>query len=275
METATDGWTAGRRQSSWIGAIVAAIVVLGAFVYVWMSPDHKTSTTAASPSVITPVSVPPSTVPASPTPSPTATATVRPTGCVWAPNTEANPSLTKTGTPPTKNIPTSGTRDLVLNTTQGTITITLDLKHAPCAAASFGYLAGQKYFDGSTCHRMTTSGIFVLQCGDPSGTGSGGPSYTFAGETFPGAAGTSVTYPTAIVAMANPGDRDLNGSQFFIVFKDSPLAADYSAIGTVTGGMDVVQKVAKAGVTAVNSQTDGTPKLPVKIITATVGPIKN
>ncbi len=116
------------------------------------------------------------------------------------------------------------------------------------------------YFDNSPCHRLTTSGIFVLQCGDPTGTGTGGPGYTVLDENLnPGlkdAGNGAVIYPRLTVAMANSGPNS-NGSQFFIVYKDSPLPPNYSVIGTVTKGMEIVDKVAAAGVKG--GKTDGSP----------------
>ncbi len=233
----------------------------------------------------------------SPKTTPAAASPAGPVTCQWAPNPDPsaspappkNPDLKNTGMPPTTVDPATGTRDMVMDTNQGTITISLDVTHAPCASASFAYLAGKKYFDNSTCHRLTTQGIYVLQCGDPTGSGRGGPSYTFAHENLP--TDQRPTYARGVVAMANPGNKDANGSQFFIVYKDVPmttdpktgqstsiLPADYTVIGTVTSGMDVVQKVADAGVDAKNkkssSATDGVPKLPVQIKTITVGPTK-
>jgi len=212
-----------------------------------------------------------------------------PVKCVWAPNPALtatgdakDKALVNTGVPPAAPAPTTGTRPMVMQTNQGDITITLDLAKSPCAAQSMQFLALKKFFDNSTCHRLTTDGIYVLQCGDPSGTGAGGPGYTFPHEYLP--TNDRPNYPAGVVAMANPTNQDSNGSQFFIVWKDTPetldennqptsaLPADYTIIGTVTAGMDVVQKVAAAGVAAGGqSATDGPPKLPVKIKTVTVG----
>lgn len=226
--------------------------------------------------------------------------------CVW--NTPANTqSLTDVGKPPTSGEPRSGTETMTITTDQGTITVALDLDKAPCAAASFSYLASKNFFDNTKCHRLTTSGSYVLQCGDPMGDGTGGPAYTFADENLPspkatpGASGSSspgasasasttasgsaspgaspstspgaaAYYPRGTVAMANKGP-DTNGSQFFIVYKDSNFdGPKYSIIGKVTGGMDVVDRVAAAG--AVNADgkatSDGKPKIPVTIQTLTV-----
>ena len=254
-----------------LGAVVGVVVVVGAIIAIVnaVGGDYKKTTTGAP-------------------------ASVAPVNCTWAPNPNptaspkpaANPDLKKTGTPPTTVSPATGTRDMVMDTSQGKISIALDVTNAPCASESFAYLAGKKYFDNTTCHRLTTNGIYVLQCGDPTGSGRGGPSYTFGHENLP--TDKRPTYARGVVAMANPGDQDANGSQFFIVYQDVPmqqdpstgqetsvLPADYTVIGTVTSGMDVVDKIAAGGVDAKNkkssSATDGVPKLPVNIKTVTVG----
>jgi peptidyl-prolyl cis-trans isomerase B (cyclophilin B) len=135
---------------------------------------------------------------------------------------------------------------------------------APYTTFSFKYLAGKGYFDNTKCHRLVTSGIFVLQCGDPSGTGSGGPGYQFQDENLTGA-----TYPAGTIAMANAGPGT-NGSQFFIVYKDSPLPPNYTPWGKVTGGMDVVTKIAAAGEDDANNAGDGHPKQTVTIKSVTI-----
>jgi peptidyl-prolyl cis-trans isomerase B (cyclophilin B) len=144
------------------------------------------------------------------------------------------------------------------------IVIKLDPAKAPCTVNSFVYLAAQKYFDATPCHRLTTAGIFVLQCGDPTGTGSGGPGYEFGDENLTGA-----MYPAGTVAMANAGPGT-NGSQFFLVYKDTTLAPNYTPFGTITGGLAVIQKVAAAGSDNSNGDGDGKPNLPVEITSVTV-----
>ena len=121
---------------------------------------------------------------------------------------------------------------------------------------SFKHLAEAKYFDGTSCHRLTTDNIFVLQCGDPTGTGSGGPGYQFGDENLPTEGADN--YPAGTVAMANAGPGT-NGSQFFLVYKDTQLPPSYTIFGTITKGLDVVQKVADAGRTT-NGAGDGKPK---------------
>jgi peptidyl-prolyl cis-trans isomerase B (cyclophilin B) len=265
-----------RRKRQWIaaGTALGVVVVVGlVFLVVNVTTGGSKTNTAAA------TSVGPTTCQWTPNPNPSA-----------SPAPPKNPKLKNTGMPPTTDIPDTGTRDMTLNTNQGQIVISLDLVHSPCAAASFNYLAGKGYFNNTTCHRLVTAGINVLQCGDPSstakGAGAGGPSYTFAHEYLP--VGQRPMYAQGVVAMANPGDEDANGSQFFIVYKDIPMTTDpnsgqetsvlpaqYTVIGTVSGGMDVVQKVAAGGVVGKAGTTDGQPKLPVNIKTVTVGPVQN
>jgi peptidyl-prolyl cis-trans isomerase B (cyclophilin B) len=153
-----------------------------------------------------------------------------------------------------------------LATDQGDITIDMAADKAPCTTNSFRHLAETKYFDGTSCHRLTTDNIFVLQCGDPTGTGSGGPGYQFGEENLPAEGDNN--YPAGTVAMANAGSGT-NGSQFFLVYKDTTLPANYTIFGTVTKGLDVVQKVADAGVEGGGS--DGAPAQKITIESVTLG----
>ena len=202
-----------------------------------------------------------------------------PTKCTWNPVVDPSVSpkpslpveLRDVGTPPAGGEPRSGTQLMTMTTSQGVIKIEIDTAHAPCAAASFTYLAGKKFFDNSKCHRMVTSGIYVLQCGDPSATGRGGPQYRFDEENLP--VNRRPAYPEGVVALAKTQNPGTSGSQFFIVYKDSDLPADYTILGRVTEGLDVIKKVAEAGVTpdpASGGTTDGAPKLEVKITSLTV-----
>jgi peptidyl-prolyl cis-trans isomerase B (cyclophilin B) len=138
-------------------------------------------------------------------------------------------------------------------TTQGVITVRMLTTKAPCTTFSFRFLASRGYFNQTHCHRLTVQGIFVLQCGDPTGTGSGGPGYSFNDENLAGA-----TYPAGTVAMANAGPNT-NGSQFFFTWKDTTLSPAYTPFGTVIGGLSVLQKIAAAGDDQQNGPGDGYP----------------
>ena len=143
--------------------------------------------------------------------------------------------------------------DLRFFTTQGVITVRMLTDAAPCTTFSFRFLASRGYYNRTHCHRLTVQFIYVLQCGDPTGTGSGGPGYEFNDENLTGA-----TYPAGTVAMANAGPNT-NGSQFFFTWKDTTLAPDYTPFGTVIGGMRVLEKIAAAGDDQQNGPGDGYP----------------
>lgn len=189
----------------------------------------------------------------------------------------SNKNLKNVGVPKASDAPHSGTASMTIATNRGTIGVKLDPSKAPCNVYSFAYLAGKKFFDNTPCHRLTTkaSGLEVLQCGDPSGTGQGGPTYTVKDENLP--KGQKMTYPAGTVAVANTGKSHTGSSQFFIVYGDSKLPASYTVIGTVDKGLGVVKNVAKAGVKPTASPaagsspaSDGTPKESVTIKTLRV-----
>ncbi|GAA3361014.1 peptidylprolyl isomerase [Saccharopolyspora gregorii] len=183
--------------------------------------------------------------------------------CTYQP-TPGQPAAKPVDPPESPGADAPKTQQVTLSTGQGDIPVTLDHAKAPCAANNFAHLAESKYFDDTDCHRLTTTeGLKVLQCGDPTGTGSGGPGYSFADEVD-----SQPTYPRGTLAMANSGP-DTNGSQFFIVYGDSQLPPNYTVFGTVgEPGLQVVDKVAAAGDDT--GQGDGKPKLPVHIDSAKV-----
>ena len=168
-------------------------------------------------------------------------------------------------TPPPSSPNYTNSYQATIVTNRGTIDVNLLNSKATCTVNSFVHLAEQKYFSNTKCHRLTTSGIFVLQCGDPTGTGTGGPGYEFASENLKGA-----TYPAGTVAMANTGQPDSNGSQFFLVYKDTPLPASYTPFGTITQGLPVLTAIAKAGTDNSNGSGDGHPKENVVIDSVTI-----
>lgn len=183
--------------------------------------------------------------------------------------------------PDGKDISTEGTVTVSFDTTQGPIEMDLDRATAPCTTHAISELADSGFYDDTVCHRMTSGGLNVLQCGDPTGSGSGGPGFSFADEyptdeTDDADAQNPVVYPRGSVAMANSGP-DTNGSQFFLNYDDSELPPNYTYFGTITeDGLKTLDKIAKAGVDTGNQgdnpggQKDGKPAEEVKIKKATV-----
>jgi peptidyl-prolyl cis-trans isomerase B (cyclophilin B) len=201
--------------------------------------------------------------------------------CLWTPqNASANTNLKDVGTPPTTGLPTDGTRTMTVTTNQGgPITASLDLAAAPCAGASIAHLASRSFYDNTKCHEITAEG--ALRCGDPSGTGLGGPTYSFYDENVPDAPDPSPSpsptgkrppaYPKGTVAMiANPPGA--NGSQFLLFFKDyDPPQPTYPVIGTVTGGLDVLEKIGTLPTVDNGSGAKVKPQTDVVIQSLTVG----
>ncbi|MER7624085.1 peptidylprolyl isomerase [Streptomyces sp. NPDC126503] len=186
---------------------------------------------------------------------------------------DAKPSGENTSAAPELTIDRNASYTMALDTDRGRVTVTMDAAKTPQTVNSFHHLAGKKYFDGTKCHRLTTDGIFVLQCGDPKGDGTGDPGYTLPDENLAslGKAGANgkVVYRAGTVAMANTGQPGTGGSQFFLVYKDSPLPPGYTPFGTIdAAGLKVVRDVAAGGVEG--GGADGAPKKAVTIEKATV-----
>jgi peptidyl-prolyl cis-trans isomerase B (cyclophilin B) len=191
--------------------------------------------------------------------TPTASAGTNANGCTTPPALQKSPQ-TFAKEPALTIARTTYTARLVTNC--GTIVVALDGKHAPHTVNSFAFLASKRYFNDTPCHRLTTSGIYVLQCGDPTGTGTGGPGYTIPDENL-----THATYPTGTVAMANTGQPHSGGSQFFLVYANTALPPQYTPFGHVSAGLGVLQRIANAGSTPPG---DGKPTQPVVIESFTV-----
>lgn len=176
----------------------------------------------------------------------------------------------RSGTVPTDPAVVSATMTIAAGADGGAVGLDLDNARTPCTVNSFVSLAQQGYFDDTPCHRLAdTPALGLLQCGDPSGTGSGGPGYRFANEyptnqyrPFDPALRQSVTYPRGTLAMANSGP-DSNGSQFFIVYRDSQLPPTYTVFGTVDEtGLAVVDRLVSE---VASGGEDGKPKRPITI----------
>ena len=166
---------------------------------------------------------------------------------------------------PAQKLPRKLARIFTFETNCGNIVVTTVGAKAPNTVTQLSTLAKGGYFDNSLCHRLTTQGLFVLQCGDPTATGTGGPKFTYPDENLP-AAGFN-NYPEGTVAMANSGPGT-NGSQFFLVFADTTLGPNYTIWGTITQGLDIVKAIAKSGVKG--GGADGPPKQTIAINRVTI-----
>jgi peptidylprolyl isomerase/peptidyl-prolyl cis-trans isomerase B (cyclophilin B) len=180
------------------------------------------------------------------------------------------------GTLPPSSASTVGIAELILDTSIGAIPLVLDRTQAPCTVNSFVDLARRGFYDGTSCHRLATDpGGQLYQCGDPTGTGSGGPGYTFADEypvpQFAEEAATSylppaVLYPRGTIAMANAGLKNSNGSQFFLLLGDSLLRPDFTAFGRIAdAGMPVLDAAAAHGHDDSSPLGGGVPVTPLVI----------
>jgi len=254
-----------RRTLIW-GSGVLALALIGSLLAVFLpggSPKHPAASASKSA-----------------TPSPTATATAVAEPAHHCSYTAATPVARKVSLPPAAPDYTASYQ-ATISTNLGKITFNLLNNKATCTVNSFVHLAEAGYFNNTQCHRLLTSGIYVLQCGDPYATaatklscgttsniGSGTPGYDFASENLTGA-----KYPTGTVAMANEGSATTNGSQFFIVYKDSTsgLTASYTPFATVSSGLGIVQNVAKDGYSCQYAQSGGgAPKKKVIIDSVTI-----
>ena len=243
-----------RRNALIIGSSVLAVVVIAGGVWWGTSGGSKKKAVSADKAAATASATPSASTSAAP--SPTASPLPKNNGKQWK-------------TAPAMTIDTSAKYNITIKTNRGTVTLQLNPSVAPVTVNSFVFLTDQDYFNNVTCHRLTTSGIYVLQCGDPTGTGSGGPGYSFKDENLKAfGSGATVTYPAGTVAMANSG-ANTNGSQFFLVYMARTLPPSYTPFGTITGGMDVLNAIAAAGSDNSNGAGDGHPKESVIMQTVT------
>ncbi|WP_025735950.1 peptidylprolyl isomerase [Mycobacterium genavense] len=260
------------------GGAVVAIAVVAAVVITVINTNKKhqhdtaaptTSNSPAASSTTTPQTgvVPP--VPPLPAFKPSDTVGAN---CQYPASTD--PAAKPVKPPRTGKVPTDPAQvSASMATSQGNIGLMLANNESPCTVNSFASLIGQKYFDDTKCHRLTTSeSLGVLQCGDPKGDGTGGPGYQFANEyptdQYPPndpKLREPVLYPRGTLAMANAGPGT-NGSQFFMVYKDSQLPPQYTVFGTIQAdGLAVLDKIAKAGVNVNGGGQDGAPVSEVTI----------
>jgi peptidyl-prolyl cis-trans isomerase B (cyclophilin B) len=260
-----------RRARQWSVSAIAAVLVVAVGLGLAAIGGAFNSASAAKPAAATKTTSS-ATASASATPSPSNTAAMVNGKCIYTPSGTA---ARKVSLPPASP-DVKATYTATIKTNRGKIVIDLLNREAPCTVGSFVSLARQKYFNNTHCHRLTTAAYYVLQCGDPTGTGRGGPGYVFNNENLAGvkvtqtANGPEATYPAGIVAMANSLSPDTNGSQFFFVYKKTQLGDSYTPFGTVVSGLSIIQNVAKAGSDNSNGAGDGHPKEKVQIESVTI-----
>ncbi|MBB5850818.1 peptidylprolyl isomerase [Amycolatopsis umgeniensis] len=271
------------KTALWIGLGVLGLVVVVAVVAItgFVAPgfflsDSKGKSAIASSSQTPTSSAQDTTTPQSQAQIPTdrlampkrTTPLADPANCAYPAKSDGE--VPKKATPPAAGpTPASGTTALTVKTTAGDIGLTLDRALAPCTVANFLSLAQQGYYDGTSCHRLGTSGLQMLQCGDPAGNGTGGPGYTIPDEIFP-----ELRYGRGILAMAKTQDPDSGGSQFFMVFGEAELPPEYTVFGSISdAGLQTLDKVARGGVDDAKGTGDGTgpPRIPVTFQSIAVG----
>ena len=232
---------ARRRRVTSITVTTVVVLLVAGGVW-WLVTNNGTSSsdaaaqsTTPSPTSSTPISIPTALAPAPKRPTPLA-ATVN---CTY---TKDGDAAKPNNLPNGSNISSQGTVSVTLKTNDGDIPLTLDRSLAPCAVNSFLSLAGQGYYDNTSCHRLSTTGLQMLQCGDPKGDGTGGPGYKFDDEVW-----STLKYGRGYLAMANSGPNT-NGSQFFLVFGDAQLQPSYTVFGSISdAGLKVIDDIARAG----------------------------
>lgn len=247
-----------------LGVVVASVIVILAIVggiwYATTRSDSEETTTASSSSPSSSQAMEP-------------VATKRPTALpesVTCTYKDAGEPARQVSKPKTESVSAKGKVDIEFDTSAGKIGMTLDREVSPCTVNAIEHLAKEKYYDDTICHRLTNSGLHVLQCGDPSGTGAGGPGFQFNNEhpTDTATQTATVNYGRGTIAMANAG-KDTNGSQFFLNYGDSPLPTDYTYFGQINDeGLQTLDAIAEKGIA--DGAPDGAPAEEVKIKTATV-----
>jgi peptidyl-prolyl cis-trans isomerase B (cyclophilin B) len=264
-----------RRKYAVAGSVAAVALVIGVVgLIVTLGGGDQTVNTAANPAtpaapVTTTATTKPS--PSNELPAPLARPQPLPASvdCQYQ-ATQQTPARPVTP-PPAGPTSTEGSVAATMQTSAGPIGLTLERALAPCTVNSFISLARQGFYANSPCHRLVTNpGLQVLQCGDPTGSGAGGPGYTVPDEVFP-----ELTYGRGYVAMANTGQPDSGGSQFFLIYGQTQLPPDYTVFATITPeGLKVIDEIARAGDdgSLEPSPGGGKPNAPVTITSVDVAP---
>jgi peptidyl-prolyl cis-trans isomerase B (cyclophilin B) len=234
-----------RRNKQVVGVVLIIVVVIGGLVGLSLVLNKDDKTVASGQA--------------------TSTSAMLVAGCVAPPKV---PTDKRSGTLPDKKTAAGNTFSATLSTNCGDIAVELDGTKAPQTVASFLSLAKSGYWVDSPCHRLTTEGIFVLQCGDPTGTGGGSPGYGFGVENPP----ADSTFAPGTLAMARTSDPKSNGGQFFIVYKETVLKdpAGYSVFGKITSGMGIVDRIAAAGAAPADVNQNTAPLQPISIFAVDV-----
>jgi peptidyl-prolyl cis-trans isomerase B (cyclophilin B) len=251
----------------WSISALAGVVVLGLALGGYFLFSGGSKTPAAASAKHTPAASASTSASASASPSASSTAAAAVTEpahkCTYLSNP---PAARKVGTPPTT--PNwKASYQATIHTNRGNIVINLLNSKATCTVNSFVYLASKDYFNKTSCPRLSTSeGLYMIQCGDPTGTGEGGPGYEFASENLSGA-----KYTAGTLAMANTGAANSNGSQFFLVYKNSELAPSYTPFGQIVDGLKILQSIGAHGYgPPLSSAGGGKPKESVEIESVTI-----
>ncbi|WP_410640856.1 peptidylprolyl isomerase [Amycolatopsis sp. lyj-346] len=267
------------------GSAVVVVVMVLAFL-AWGYPGFlrepdgeagvvfRATTPSSSPSSSPPATVarPPAAIPGGRAPMPKRPKPLAdPVTCAFTPDPGV-PAPKKVALPPDGPAPSAGTADVRLATTAGAIGLTLDRALAPCTVVNFLSLAKQGFYDGTSCHRLAVStGLQMLQCGDPVGDGTGGPGYTIRDEVFPG-----LTYGRGVLAMAKSTAPDSCGSQFFLVFGEIDIPPEYTVFGSIDDpGLQTLDVIARAGTDPAKpgiGDGSGPPKVPVTLTHVTATP---
>ena len=244
-----------RRNKQVLGVVLAMVVVIGGFVALSKTMNSDTSANTVTPAASQSAAVP-SVQPSAPAKNIVA-------GCATPPKV---PTDARKGTLPDKKTAAGKIFVATVTTNCGVITMELDGTKAPQTVASFLGLAKSGYWLDSPCHRLTVAkdGIYVLQCGDPTGTGGGNPGYGYGVENAP----RDYTFAPGTLAMARTKDPKSNGGQFFIVYQKTVLKdpVGYSIFGRVTSGMDIVDRIAKAGLAPASAGGGAAPLQPISIL---------
>ena len=250
---------ARKKRQRVIALVVGGVIVVAGLAWAGISMREGDTVAAPAEEIST------EETPAEVSESADASSPAEPSAVVAACDPAGTPRPDTISWPTAPPVPDSSPTTLTLNTNRGDIVIALEPQAAPQTVASEAFLAAEGFYDATTCHRLSTSGIFVLQCGDPKGDGSGGPGYSVPDENLPDDG--EVNYPAGTVAMANAGPGT-SGSQFFLVYEDTTLPPGYTIWGNVTSGLELIQEIAAVGVEG--GATDGRPAQPVFIESATV-----